>query len=271
MQTIEALLHARSSIASIDAEVLLSHILKVDRSYLYAYPERLLSDEETVQFSDLLQKRLQGVPVAYLTGRREFWSLDLMVTTDTLIPRPETELLVETLLQLPQKQSMTIADLGTGCGAIACAIAKERPDWIVYATDMSAAALNVAKANANEHGFESIHFTLGDWCDALPPIFFDIIVSNPPYIAKDDAHLECDVLRYEPHEALIADDEGLRAIQHIISSAYHSLKPGGYLLIEHGFAQGADVRHLFGQANYSAIKTYTDLSGLERVTLGCRI
>lgn len=252
----------------LDAEVLLAHLLKVQRSYLYTYPERLLSLEEQTHFVELIKKRTQGQPVPYITGHCEFWSLDLMVTQDTLVPRPETELLVELALRKSNASTRWIADLGTGCGAIALALAHERPDWIIYATDSSLAALNVAKANALRLQIKNIIFCQGVWCAALPKILFDMLVSNPPYVAEDDAYLQQSVLATEPAAALFSGKDGLQDIQHIIHEARMYLKRGGCLLLEHGFSQGERVQSLLSKAGYAAVISQQDFSGLNRVTTG---
>ena len=193
-----------SALSSLDREVLLSHVLNVPRSYLYAHPERTLTREEENFFLSLIKRAEQGEPIAYLTGHREFWALDLIVTPDTLIPRPETELLVELILKNKRDEKKIIADLGTGNGAIALAIASERPDWMIYATDINKKALQVAEQNAARLQIKNIQFCAGSWCAALPPIQFDAIVSNPPYIAEDDPNVDPAVLNYEPRQALIA-------------------------------------------------------------------
>jgi release factor glutamine methyltransferase len=254
-------------IAALDAEVLLGYVLSISRSELYAYHERRLSDESYARFSVLVTQCQEGVPIAYLTGYREFWSLNFHVTRDTLIPRPETELLVETILQLTEKNAVKqVAELGTGCGAIACALARERPFFKIYATDASPHALTIAQYNASQLDISTIEFSEGYWTDALPAISFDIIVSNPPYIAKDDPHLDPAVLRFEPPSALFADKNGLSDLEKIILSARGYLTSGGYLLLEHGFAQGPSVRALFSCAGYHDVKTINDLQDLPRVT-----
>ncbi|HLB57652.1 MAG TPA: peptide chain release factor N(5)-glutamine methyltransferase, partial [Gammaproteobacteria bacterium] len=203
-------------LSSLDREILLSHVLKVTRSYLYAHPTPLLTKEEEKDFLTLLERAKKGEPIAYLIGHREFWSLDLIVTPDTLIPRPETELLVELILKNKRDEKKIIADLGTGNGAIALAIASERPDWMIYATDINKKALQVAEQNAARLQIKNIQFCAGSWCAALPPIQFDAIVSNPPYIAEDDPNVDPAVLNYEPRQALIAGKQGLEDLEKII-------------------------------------------------------
>lgn len=252
----------------LDAEILLAHVLGTNRAYLHTHPEQVLNFAQQNQFNTLMDKCLLGEPVAYLTSSQAFWSLDLQVTPATLIPRPDTELLVESVLQIVNGMKMVIADLGTGSGAIALALAYELPDCEVYATDSSLDALIIAKANAKRLAINNVIFYQGNWCDALPKILFDIIVSNPPYIAVGDVFLSQSVYDYEPHAAIFSDNDGLRDIQHIITEATKYLKSGGYLLLEHGFQQAEEARKLFSKLGYMDIKTNTDLAGLDRVTMG---
>ncbi len=260
-------LRLASNTATLDTEVLLAHVLQVERGYLYAFPEAFLEETAKEQFEKLILKRMLGEPIAYLTGHQEFWSLDLVVTPDTLIPRPETELLVELVLQNVAGENKLIADLGVGAGAIALSIAHERPTWTVHASDASCAALGVAQFNARRLSIKNVVFHQGLWCKALPKINFDAIVSNPPYIAKEDAHLWQGNLHYEPRAALISDMNGLQDIQRIITEARDYLKPGGYLIVEHGFQQAMDVQRNFKKIGYTEISSYKDLSKLDRVTL----
>ena len=252
----------------LDADILLAHVLQVQRSYLYTHPEYCLSSAEQDRFAMLMQKRAEGWPVAYLTGHREFWSLELVVTPDTLIPRPETELLVELMLEKLPKTPLLVADLGTGSGAIALALARERPQWTVYATDISLKALSVAKANAERLHIKNIIFKLGPWCSALPALHFDAIVSNPPYIAQDDPHLQQGALPFEPAIALVSGEDGLKDIHNIIQNATLYLKSGGYLLLEHGFTQAETVCSALLEAGYLSVASYQDFSGLNRVATG---
>jgi len=260
----------------IDSEILLGHCLQATRSYLHAWPERLLNAEEQDNFEQLLMRRLQGEPIAYIIGYKEFWSLRLKVTPVTLIPRPETEMLVERVLELFAADTpRIIADLGTGSGTIALAIAKERPLWQVFATDFSADILAVARENAQSLALPNVFFFQGFWCNALPRQGFDAIISNPPYIAKDDIELEKYVSQFEPLTALIAKNEGIQDIQQILDEAKDSLKSGGYLLLEHGYQQAQAVRNRLSQAGYEQINLYQDLAGLDRVTegryVGCKV
>jgi release factor glutamine methyltransferase len=251
----------------LDAELLLSHTLKKPRSYLFAWPEYQLTAEQHQQFQQLLARRLKGEPIAYILGEKEFWSLALEVTPDTLIPRPDTELLVELVLQtLPTTTTQTIADLGTGSGAIALAVAKERSHWQVIATDKYPATLAVAKRNADQLALSNIRFYIGHWCDALPAIRANAIVSNPPYIAADDRHLAD--LSFEPKHALIADENGLRDLNDIVDHAQKYLVTGGWLFLEHGFEQALFVQARMLQAGYKNISICRDLNGHPRVTMG---
>lgn len=252
----------------LDIEVLLAHVLSVSRAYLLAFSERELTLQEASAIQALLQRYAEGEPVAYLTGHKEFWSLDFVVTPATLIPRPETELLVELALAKISGENKLVADLGTGSGAIALALAHEQPSWEIHATDASLEALAIAKLNAERFSRKNVIFHYGKWCAALPNKKFDLIVSNPPYIAPHDPHLQQGALRYEPISALMAEENGLQDLRDIISQAKSYLSQAGYLMLEHGFDQGAAVRGLFKIEGYQQISTYKDLAGLERVTLG---
>lgn len=265
-----ALTCSNQKIASIDSEILLAHVLQVSRSYLHTWPERLLEANQKNEFLKLVEKRFQGEPVAYLIGHRAFWTLDLKITPAVLIPRPETELLVELALKLIPEKNAVIADLGTGSGAIALALAIERPDWQIHAVDQSAAALDVAKANAKSLNLTQVIFHQGSWCEPLANLSFTAIISNPPYIAEGDVHLAEGDLRFEPKSALMAKKEGLADLEYIIFEAKNYLKPGGYLMLEHGFDQAQAVATLLQKAGYTQSNTYFDLSGIERVTIATR-
>jgi len=257
--------------AALDAEVLLAHVLGRDRSHLRAWPEKELSAAQAGQFEALVARRAAGEPVAHLTGLREFWSLALKVTRDTLIPRPETELLVELALErLPPDQALHVADLGTGSGAVALAIASERPTCRVMATDRSAAALAVARKNAADLGLHNAGFAEGDWCAALGEARFHLVVSNPPYVRTDDPHLTRGDVRFEPVTALAAGTDGLDDVRAIVMCAANHLEPGGWLLLEHGWDQGDAVRALLEDAGYSDVRTHPDAGGRDRVSLGRR-
>lgn len=255
--------------ARLDAEVLLAHVLSKPRSYLYAWNDALISEAQYTQFNQLWQRCVQGEPLVYLLGYKEFWSLRFRVTPATLIPRPDTELLVEQALRVcatyPLDTRLTIIDLGTGSGAIACAIAHEYPQHRVLATDTSLAALAVAKENATQLGCQ-VEFIHSDWFSALHGVQAQLIVSNPPYIAADDPHLVA--LQHEPINALVAKHQGLAALYHLITQAPKHLLPNGHLLLEHGYEQGEQVRACFNQHGYQQIETHLDLAGLPRMTGG---
>lgn len=276
--TLQSLLAAASaSLAStsdsprLDAELLLAHALGQDRSYLRAWPERTPAPAQAARFESLLARRQAGEPVAHLLGVREFWSLELQVTPDTLIPRPETELLVErALLRIPADRPATVADLGTGSGAIALAIASERPRAQVLATDRAAAALAVARRNAAAHAIDTVEFREGDWCAGLPADSFDVILSNPPYIAAQDPHLAQGDARFDPRSALVSGPDGLDDLRRLIPAALACLKPGGWLLVEHGYDQGPALVRLFEVAGYQDVQDHADLAGNSRMTEGKR-
>ncbi|MBU2098371.1 MAG: peptide chain release factor N(5)-glutamine methyltransferase [Gammaproteobacteria bacterium] len=261
-----------SDSASVDAEWLLMHELQCTRTRLMTHPDQPLTSAQWQQYCNLVMRRQAGEPVAYITGTRGFWTLDLTVTPDVLIPRSDTELLVEQVLQLADNSpSITLADLGTGSGAIALAIASERPGWRVLATDASAPALAVAKKNAEQNKLYRVEFYQGDWCQALPAeLALDMLVSNPPYIEPEDPHLLQGDLRFEPLTALRAHDAGLRDLTVLTEQAVSRLKPGGWLLFEHGYNQGAAVRDLMQQHGFVDVSTQRDPGGNERVTLGRR-
>lgn len=253
----------------LDTELLLAHALDRPRSHLYAWPEHRPSAACIDRFERLIERRERGEPIAYLIGRREFWSLDLAVTPETLIPRPETELLVElALARLPEDSAVEVADLGTGTGAIALAIARERPLARVVATDRDPAALAVAARNARRLGLHTVEFVAGDWCAALPELRFDLIVSNPPYIAVDNDHLRQSDLRFEPRAALVAGTDGLDALRAIIDRAPERLVPGGWLLLEHGFDQGKTVAALLRKRGFVEVATRPDPAGHDRAGTG---
>ncbi len=261
---------------TLDAELLLAHSLRKDRSFLYAWPDKLLSNDEQAAFNVLLNKRCAGHPVAYLLGEREFWSLTLQVTSDVLIPHPETELLVEKVLQLKLPAAAKVLDMGTGSGAIALALASERPEWQLFASDFSAKALEVAKANARNLLLNNIAFLQSNWFESLAvaqtgteqPNKFDLIVSNPPYIVSTDQHLQQGDLRYEPITALESGLDGLRDLREIIDSAPYYLTPKGCVVLEHGFDQAADVLRLLGQAGFKGCEVVKDYNGLDRISIG---
>jgi release factor glutamine methyltransferase len=247
--------------------LLLAHALDRTRAWLFAWPEHVPTPAQADAFERLVEARASGQPVAYLLGRRAFWSLDLAVTPAVLIPRPETELLVELALErLPRDVACAVADLGTGSGAIALAIASERPLARVRATDLSADALAVARANAHRLALSHVEFVHGDWCAALGDMRFDLIASNPPYIAAGDPHLARGDLRHEPACALASGVDGLDAIRAIIATAPSHLLSAGWLLLEHGWNQGPQVRELLVRAGFSAVDSARDVAGHERIT-----
>ena len=269
-QRIDAALRAaRTRIDGADAELLLAHALGVSRSWLFAHAHDDLPSERQAAYEALVARRVEGEPVAYLIGRRGFWSLDLAVTPATLIPRPETELLVELALErLPRGRALRVADLGTGSGAIALAIAHERPQAHVVATDASADALAVARANAASNGLARVDFRQGEWCAPLGDERFELIASNPPYIADADPHLAEGDLRFEPRSALAAGVDGLDDIRTIARDATAHLVAGGWLLLEHGLDQGGAVRAILQAAGFVDVATRRDLEDRDRVTLG---
>lgn len=257
----------------LELELLLAHVLEVPRSYLHAWPENRVQKSQVQNFESLAMRRLQGEPMAYLLGTREFWSLPLKVSPEVLIPRPETELLVERVLaQGNSTQSSEILDLGTGSGAIAIAIAKERPHWRLVAVDKSAAALSIAIFNAQHLGIENIEFYASDWFSYFEnrQRKFNIIVGNPPYINPQDPHLKQGDLRYEPQAALISEDQGLADLKYIISEAEKYLLPMGWLILEHGFEQGAELRKLMKTKGFQQIQGFQDLAYLDRISMGAR-
>ncbi|MFZ1493763.1 MAG: peptide chain release factor N(5)-glutamine methyltransferase [Candidatus Competibacter denitrificans] len=262
-------LAATSETARLDAEILLAAALGRSRSYLLAWPDQVPNLEQTTRFNAWLERRLAGEPVAYLLGRREFWSLDLVVTAETLIPRPETELLVElALARLPMERPVAVADLGTGSGAIALALAVERPLARIVATDRSPAALAIARHNAERLRIRHLEFRAGDWCAPLAGERFDLIAANPPYVAVSDPRWRVGALRFEPPEALIAEEEGLAALRAIINQAPACLLPGGWLMLEHGYDQGEAVPALLRQRGFVEIADYFDTAGVSRCAGG---
>lgn len=252
-----------------EAEILLAHVLARPRGWLFAWPEHEPTADQRAAYVQLIDARWRGEPIAYLTGRRGFWTLELDVTPAVLIPRPETELLVElALARLPLDREVRVADLGTGSGAIALALASERPQARVLATDASEAALEVARGNARRLDLRNVEFAQGDWCVALGGAMFDLIVSNPPYIVSGDPHLAQGDLRFEPPAALASGSDGLDAIRTIIAQAPAHLRAGGWLLLEHGYDQAAAVRDLFAGCGFESIDSARDAAGHERVSFG---
>lgn len=254
-----------------EAEQLLLHVLQQPRSWLFAHATDALPAPQSQAFNALLERRAAGEPVAYITGRRGFWTLDLEVGPSTLIPRPETERLVELALErLPTATPLWLADLGTGSGAIALSLAGERPQAQVLAIDFSADALVVARRNAAHHGLHNVSFAQGSWYAPLAGRQFHLIASNPPYIAAGDPHLRQGDLRFEPGSALASGADGLDDIRQIAAGAVAHLLPGGWLLLEHGWDQGEAIRALLRQAGLHEVETVQDLERRDRVTLGRR-
>jgi release factor glutamine methyltransferase len=262
------LLTGISDTPRLDAELLLSQAIKCDKTHLYAWPDKPLQPGHLKRYEQLLDRRAIGEPMAYILGQKEFWSLPIKVNSSTLIPRPETECLVEKALQLLTVGSnLRVLDLGTGTGAIALAIASERPLVEVTGCDIEPQAVALAKANKAALAIDNVRFILSDWCLALSqPV--DMIISNPPYIDPEDPHLEQGDVRFEPRTALVALNGGLADIQSIATQSVELLKPQGWLLLEHGFTQGKAVREILRSAGFENIGTNPDLAGHERITYG---
>jgi release factor glutamine methyltransferase len=250
----------------LDAQLLLAHVLGVPRVRLRSHPEGLAEPEATRRYRALVERRTAGEPLAYLTGEKDFWTLRLKVTPAVLIPRPETELLVERALALWPAERARVADLGTGSGAIALALASARPAWRLVASDVSPQALATARANAAALEITQVEFRLGSWFEPLAGERFDLLVSNPPYIAADDPHLVW--LAHEPRLALTPGSDGLACLRAIIHGAGAHLEPGGWLLLEHGATQAQAVRHELVLAGMRHVRSHRDLAGLERMTEG---
>lgn len=253
--------------AALEADLLLGAATGLERTQLIAWPETCLSAVQQQHFDRLMARRLAGEPISYLLGRREFWNLELRVSPATLIPRPETETLVEQALNsLSASAALRVADLGTGSGAIAAALARERPQWSLLGIEHDANALAVAVLNADALQLKNLKLIRGDWSSALDAESVDAILSNPPYVRADDPHLAEGDVRFEPVTALISGGDGLNAIRNIIADAPRCLRPGGLLAIEHGWDQGPSLRGLMKTGGFEAIETLRDLAGLERVT-----
>ena len=251
----------------LDAEVLLAHSLQKNRTWLATWPDKVLVESDINQFNKLLQRRLCGEPIAHITGTREFWSLPLTVTADTLIPRPDTELIIEKILDMyPANTDITLADLGTGSGAIALALASERPHWKITATDQSANALEIAKQNAHSLSLVNVTFKLGNWFEPLDGDTYDVIVSNPPYIPQGDPHLIQGDARFDPITALASGDDGLDDIRQITAQARHHLKKQGRLFIEHGYDQKSEMLDIFTKNGFKEIRQAHDIANNPRIT-----
>lgn len=272
MATVRELLRSGADLSSDsarrDSEILLGHCLGKSRAWLYTWPESAVAPECAQRFNALLAQRRAGMPVAYLIGEREFWSLSLAVNSATLIPRPETETLVAWVLELALPDDAKVLDLGAGSGAIALAVAFEKPLWQITALDSSAEALQVARANADKLGLQRVTLLQSDWYQGVAGQRFDALLANPPYIDADDPHLERDDVRFEPRAALIAADQGLADLRHLIDGAPAHLSSGGWLLLEHGWEQAAAVRRMLAAAGFNNISTRSDVAGLERITGG---
>lgn len=272
MPTIESLLKSAelpdSPSPRLDAELLLAHALGQSRSYLRTWPEREPDAAQCAAFAALLERRRAGEPVAYLLGRQGFWSLDLEVAPHTLIPRPDTELLVETALALGPGGPARVLDLGTGTGAIALAVACERPAWQVLGVDRVSEAVQLAERNRARLGLGNVRFVESVWFSTLGGERFALIVGNPPYIAADDRHLSEGDVRFEPASALVAGEDGLDDIRRIVAEAPEHLEAGGWLLLEHGYDQAEAVRALFAARGFAAVESRRDLGGHQRITLG---
>lgn len=247
-------------------EILLAHVLKKNLAYLYTHPEKILTDDEIKLFQNLIERRKQGEPIAYILGEQEFYSLNFKVTKDTLIPRPETELLVDEALKIISDKPCKVLELGIGSGSVAITLAKLKPNIHMLATDISQAALNIAIENARHHQVNNIDFILSDWFKNIKAQKFDLIISNPPYIADDDPHLA--QLQFEPLRALTSGEKGLDDLALIINHASDYLVDEGYLLLEHGYDQKEAVQTLCRNAKFEHIQTLLDMAGQPRITLG---
>jgi release factor glutamine methyltransferase len=260
---------AVSDTAALDVELLLCHCLQKSRSYLRGWPTAQVPLAAEQQFQQLLQRREQGEPIAYLMGERGFWNLDLAVSPATLIPRPETELLVEKSLQLfSANVAIKVLDLGTGTGAIALALASERSQWHITACDVEPAAVALAEKNRKKYQLDNVLLLQSDWFSAVGTQRYDLIVSNPPYIDATDIHLQQGDVRFEPRSALVSEDQGLAAIKKIVDTAPEFITPAGWLLLEHGYNQAQAVRAILRQAGFDQVFTEQDLAGMDRVSGG---
>lgn len=268
----QALTAACNDIDRIDARLLLQHVLDVSHAFLLTYPDQVLTSQQIQEFFCLVKRRIDGTPIAYLTGDKAFYDLTFKVTEAVLIPRPETELLMEWALRLiPVDQPCKVLDLGTGSGAIAITIAKHRPQSRVTAVDLSADAIAVSRLNAKNLQVANLRFITGSWFDELSGERFDLILSNPPYVAETDPHLQQGDLRFEPQIALSAGVEGLSCIRHIIDAAPKYLMSNGWLLLEHGYDQAVECRKLLEKIDFRNICCYPDLAGIMRITGGQRV
>ncbi|MDN3638395.1 peptide chain release factor N(5)-glutamine methyltransferase [Simiduia curdlanivorans] len=272
MPTIKAALSQASAIASdsarLDAELLLCHALGKPRTYLYTWPEAQLSDQQASNFNELLSRRKFGEPIAHILGYREFWSLPLKVNASTLIPRPATEALIEWVLTQPFPSDCELLDLGTGTGAIALALGSEKPQWQITGLDLSTDAVALAQENAQSLQIANCQFATSDWFSAIQDQHYDLIISNPPYIDAQDPHLQQGDVRFEPLSALVAEENGLADLRRIINNAINYLKVDATLVLEHGYQQANEVRHMLLAAGFSQVSSGIDLDGHERFSFG---
>ncbi|NOQ87826.1 MAG: peptide chain release factor N(5)-glutamine methyltransferase [Gammaproteobacteria bacterium] len=272
LQQASQALSETSPSAVLDAQVLLTHVLSCNTAHLAAWPEKDLSEEQISQYLQLIQQRKKGMPVAHLTGLREFWSLNFNVDDSTLIPRPETETLVEYILnKFGDKKNLKLLDMGTGTGAIAIALAREKPGWKIFASDIAEQALNLARQNSKRHQTSNTTFIHSDWFSDINDHDFDIIISNPPYIADDDPHLLEGDVRFEPQSALASGAEGMDDIDHICLHAKNHLVNNGWLIVEHGYNQKQLVSDCFAENGYTQIEQKKDLSDHTRMTAGKKL
>ena len=253
----------------LDTKILLCHVIECPQENLYLNQQYCLTSRQLLAFNELFRRRLSGEPIAYLTGYKGFWSLNLRVSKSTLIPRPETELLIEKALELPLLENAKVLDLGTGCGAIILALSRERPTWVCTGIEIRRDALGIAEANRASHHVKNVKFLHGDWYQPVLDQKYHLIASNPPYVANGDQHLSNLNLRFEPRSALISGEDGMRDLTHIICKSPEYLLNGGWMLTEHGSEQGQKVRNLYESVGFRDVGTFADLSGLDRVTLGC--
>jgi release factor glutamine methyltransferase len=262
-------LNAISGTPKLDVEILVAHVLNVSRSFLYSHNEKILTTKELETFQDFFSRRKSGEPIAYIIGKKEFWSLELEVNKNVLIPRPDTELLVEICLEkLAKNKKLSVVDLGTGSGAIAIALAKERPNWHITATDISKRSLQIAQKNAAKFALKNIIFCHGSWYHALPQKKYNAVISNPPYISLSDKYLKKGDVRFEPQKALVSGKTGLKDFHVIIKSAATYLTKNGLIMLECGFDQASQVKDILQKNNFKNIQSFKDLAGHERVVSG---
>jgi release factor glutamine methyltransferase len=265
----KCLSHSNPDEATTDARILLQHILQCNRTFIYTYPEKKLTAQQAEQFAALIKRRSTGEPIAYILGYREFWGLKLAVSPATLIPRPETELLVEAALELVQQSDARVLDLGTGTGAVALSIASEKPHWHVEGIDSVGAAIELAKTNKNSLSIENVTFFVSDWFSAVALKQYSVIVSNPPYVEEDSEYLTKGDLRFEPSSALVSANCGLSDIYKIIDNSPNYLANNGWLMIEHGFKQAQRIATYMLDRGFQLVTVRQDIQQLPRVTIGC--